>query len=249
MLKKHEKIIAKVLSPGRDQFAKIGYDKETGFFYATDGYRMVRIDAEHLASTCLPIFDEFLGDKHPDYGKYIKPYADMEFETITIPYNLKTLKEWQADNDAHDRRIPFYLGKRLNGNSFTPYIGIDPRYLIDAIETTGSYDVLIPKKGMQLIMQGNGFLWIICPVQANCNEDKMTVIDTNVYGKEKSKSKVVLSTGSREDLQKMINEYFYSKNYVIRDDMMVYNIAKDAILENYIVREKKSRWQFVKENA
>ena len=60
------------------------------------------------------------------------------------------------------------------------------------------------------------------------------------------KGKVVLSTGSREDLQKMINEYFYSTSYVILDDMTVYNTVKQATLENYIVRENKSRWQFVR---
>lgn len=49
------------------------------------------------------------------------------------------------------------------------------------------------------------------------------------------------STGSKADLEKMINDYFYSENYVITDDNRVYNSKLDKYLDDYIIQEKKSR--------
>lgn len=54
------------------------------------------------------------------------------------------------------------------------------------------------------------------------------------------------STGSKADLEKMINEYFYSENYVITEDNRVYNSKLDKYLDDYIIQEKKSRWSFRK---
>lgn len=54
------------------------------------------------------------------------------------------------------------------------------------------------------------------------------------------------SAGSKADLEKMINEYFYSENYVITDDNRVYNSKLDKYLDDYIIQEKKSRWSFRK---
>lgn len=54
------------------------------------------------------------------------------------------------------------------------------------------------------------------------------------------------STGSKTDLEKMINEYFYSENYVITDDNRVYNSKLDKYLDDYIIQKKKSRWSFRK---
>lgn len=54
------------------------------------------------------------------------------------------------------------------------------------------------------------------------------------------------TAGSKADLEKMINEYFYSENYVITDDNRVYNSKLDKYLVDYIIQEKKSRWSFRK---
>ena len=40
-------------------------------------------------------------------------------------------------------------------------------------------------------------------------------------------SKCVFSAGSKEDLTAMINEYYYSKNYIITEDNRIYNTAKE----------------------
>ena len=58
------------------------------------------------------------------------------------------------------------------------------------------------------------------------------------------KTRCICSTNSKEDLQKMINEYFYSQNYVITEDNQVYNTKNEKYLDDYIVQVRKSRWSF-----
>lgn len=58
------------------------------------------------------------------------------------------------------------------------------------------------------------------------------------------KTKCVLATNSKEDLQKMINQYFYSENYIITEDNRVYNRKTEKYLDDFIIQEKKSRWSF-----
>lgn len=58
------------------------------------------------------------------------------------------------------------------------------------------------------------------------------------------KTKCVLSTNNKEDLEKMINQYFYSENYIITEDNRVYNRKTEKYLDSFIIQEKKSRWSF-----
>lgn len=58
------------------------------------------------------------------------------------------------------------------------------------------------------------------------------------------KTKCILATNNKEDLQKMINQYFYSENYIITEDNRVYNRKTEKYLDDFIIQEKKSRWSF-----
>lgn len=59
------------------------------------------------------------------------------------------------------------------------------------------------------------------------------------------KTTLIYSTpNGKSDLEKMINEYFYSENYIITEDNRIYNKKLDKYLTKYIVQEKKGRWQF-----
>ena len=60
------------------------------------------------------------------------------------------------------------------------------------------------------------------------------------------KTSCICSTATKADLEKMINEYFYSENYVTTDDNRVYNNKLNKHLDGYIIQEKKSRWSFRK---
>ena len=63
-------------------------------------------------------------------------------------------------------------------------------------------------------------------------------------GERKSKTSCVCSAGSKEDLEQMINEHFYSTNYFINDDMMVENKKTGKIMDCWTVKVTTSgRWQ------
>lgn len=57
------------------------------------------------------------------------------------------------------------------------------------------------------------------------------------------KTKTIMPTGTREDLVKMINEYYYSKNYIITEDNRIYNTAKEKYMDALKVVFKRNRWR------
>lgn len=55
--------------------------------------------------------------------------------------------------------------------------------------------------------------------------------------------KLIASAGTIEQLEKMINQYFYSTSYKI-DGEQVTNTKTGKTLDGYKVTEKKSRYRF-----
>lgn len=55
--------------------------------------------------------------------------------------------------------------------------------------------------------------------------------------------KLICSAGNKEDLQKMINEYFFSQNYIITDNNRVYNTKLEKYIDN-TVEIKRGRYCF-----
>lgn len=55
-------------------------------------------------------------------------------------------------------------------------------------------------------------------------------------------NKCIFSAGSKEDLTTMINEYYYSKNYIITEDNRIYNTAKEKYLDGMKIVCKCNRW-------
>ena len=60
------------------------------------------------------------------------------------------------------------------------------------------------------------------------------------------KIKVVISSDNKNDLEKMLNKYYYSENYYINDNLEIKNNIKEysGILK---VRIKKDKYQVYKE--
>jgi hypothetical protein len=54
----------------------------------------------------------------------------------------------------------------------------------------------------------------------------------------------IATAGSKESLQKIINEYFYSHNYIITDDLKIFNTLKNSFLDGFEVIIKNNRWIF-----
>jgi len=57
------------------------------------------------------------------------------------------------------------------------------------------------------------------------------------------KGKLICSAGNKEDLQRMINRYYYSENYIITEDMRAYNTKTGRYSDN-MVTIKRGRWRF-----
>lgn len=55
---------------------------------------------------------------------------------------------------------------------------------------------------------------------------------------------LIASAGSKEALQKCINDFYYSTNYVITEDNKVYNTKLNKYLNSVIVKQQHNRWRF-----
>lgn len=59
-------------------------------------------------------------------------------------------------------------------------------------------------------------------------------------------SNLIASAGTKEDLEEMINKYYFSTNYIITEDNEVFNTKKDKALDSVKVENKKGRWRFIR---
>lgn len=159
MLKKYEKIIKSVLNPKNERFANVYLSPYTGFYYATDGYRMIRFSEQPNE---LPVETEgrILGECMHLY----KTTADTEYSALEIPYYLDQIKTWHKENKKSKKNLPFKLGVQVETSVGKHYVAINPKFLIEAMEITGSNTIMIPKTGQGLLISGNGFDWIIMPI-------------------------------------------------------------------------------------
>lgn len=59
-----------------------------------------------------------------------------------------------------------------------------------------------------------------------------------------SKGNLLASAGSKENLQEIINKYYYSTNYIITEDNKIYNTKLDKVLDSVKVTFSRKRWRF-----
>ena len=58
------------------------------------------------------------------------------------------------------------------------------------------------------------------------------------------KTVLVGSSNSKEGLEKIINDYLYSSNWIIKDNLDLYNTKLEKVSSNYRIIQKKNRWRF-----
>lgn len=59
------------------------------------------------------------------------------------------------------------------------------------------------------------------------------------------KTKLLASANSKADLEKLVNEYFYSTNYRIDDDLTIKNVTGKTVAQSYIIKiAKNGKLQF-----
>lgn len=59
-------------------------------------------------------------------------------------------------------------------------------------------------------------------------------------------AKCLMSASSKEELEKLINEYYFSENYFINSDLKIENKENKKIITSLSVVNKKGRWQAVR---
>lgn len=157
MLNKFEKIIKKVINPNHEQTKKLVFTD--GFYYATDGFRVVQFGVENTIADA-PVFEE--NEKQYNCKRKYEQANETDYDSLEIPYTTEQIKSWVKETKKihKDLKIPFKLGTTAGRT----WIGINPKFLTDAMETTGSNILFVPHKGKGLLMQGNGFAWIIMPI-------------------------------------------------------------------------------------
>jgi hypothetical protein len=62
-------------------------------------------------------------------------------------------------------------------------------------------------------------------------------------GGDEMKSKCILSAPTTEELEKLINEYYCSRNYVIDGDRVLNRKTGQYLDGVYVVLKPKARWQ------
>ena len=184
MLKKDIKIIKSMLNPEKNRISKAFF--EGGFYYVCDGYRMVRWDSSTLdllgemiagKEASIPLFDE--SENHCNIMPELQVVANInDWQEVKIPYTLKQIKEWYKYMRDDLGRLAFNIGLPIELKGFTS-MEINFRYLIDALETTKNFTLKASTKGRRILVEGNGFTWIIMPI-AGKHEPVMTEIGVMV---------------------------------------------------------------------
>lgn len=172
MTKKNQKIINGILDKEKKNFSKVAFDTDTGFYYATDGFRMVRIEVSEMCNAEIPLFTDKDKVVLPNYKRNYQTANEIEYTKVLIPYTIAQIKKWKSANIKADRKVPFTFGMKINypyRSNRKGWFGINPKYLIEAMETTGSQYIYVPNEGYQFFMEGNGYTWLICAVE--CKDD------------------------------------------------------------------------------
>ena len=52
------------------------------------------------------------------------------------------------------------------------------------------------------------------------------------------------TSGSKENIQKLVNQYFYTNNYIIDDNNNIIHSQTGKCLDNFKIECKKGRWIF-----
>lgn len=165
MTKKNQKIIMGTCNPDESNLAKVAFDTETGFYYAMDGYRLVRVEMTEFCGAEIPVFDDNDKVVLPNYKRYVEQANTTNYTMVEIPYTVAQIKKWRSANLKRKESLPFTFGIRINNPYRKVWFGINPKFLTDAMETTGNNRIYIPEKGSNFFMEGNGYLWIICAVE------------------------------------------------------------------------------------
>lgn len=176
-MKSNERIVDGLLASGRDKLSKLTYYEDTGFFYASDGFRAACIEASEIYGykKSFPIFDNH--EESMNFDFIYRNAADREYINVEIPYTAQQIMNWYMQNIKNKNKPPFCLGVKYKDRDF--WFGINPTFLVEGMTTTGSNILKVPTEGSEtMLMSGKSFTWLIMPIRLQDYEQnkKMTVI-------------------------------------------------------------------------
>ena len=58
------------------------------------------------------------------------------------------------------------------------------------------------------------------------------------------KTRLIGTSSTKEGLEKIINEYLFSTNWTIKENLDLYNKKTEKTSSNYRIVQKKNRWRF-----
>jgi hypothetical protein len=58
-------------------------------------------------------------------------------------------------------------------------------------------------------------------------------------------STLLASAGNKNKLQKMINDFYYSENWIIDEENKIFNTEQNKFASGVKVEKKGKRWRFV----
>lgn len=115
--------------------------------------------------------------------RYFRQDNDFDFQDSTgnfveleIPYTIEQIKKWYKW--ARAKRIPFSLGVQAHFYRGDAYIGINGKFLLEAMELTRSNVIQFTDKGKMRIKSADGrFTYIIMPVVENTEKPEVNKVE------------------------------------------------------------------------
>lgn len=59
-----------------------------------------------------------------------------------------------------------------------------------------------------------------------------------------AKSKLICTASTKEELQNLINEFYYSTRWIIKEDNKLINTKTNKTIDNSVVRLYRNKWRF-----
>ena len=143
-----------------------------GKFLMVDGFRVLIFTENPDLPT---------GGNAPDI--YFRHDNDFDFQDSTgnfveleIPYTIEQIKRWWKW--AEKKRMPFSLGVQAHFYRGDKYIGINGKFLLEAMELTRSNVIQFTDKGKMRIKSADGrFTYIIMPVVENTEKPEVNKVE------------------------------------------------------------------------
>jgi hypothetical protein len=142
-----------------------------GKYLLVDGFRVLIFTENPDLPLGGNVVNYFNQDNDADFQDSSGNFVELE-----IPYTLDEIKKWWKW--AKPRRYPFSLGVQISFYSGDKYIGINGKFLIEAMELTKSNVIQFTDKGKMRIRSNDGrFTYIIMPVVENTEKPEMNKVE------------------------------------------------------------------------